>query len=321
MSGPNRIGGAPPSWVTFPSEDPVTTPAPPSAPRSSVWSDVSTYALNTARGYGTGALNLVLGTASLVNRGVNAGLSLTPIDYRFQTDLEIAPRSRAESDAQRAVEIASLATGAAGLVRSAPAIARRLDGAVEVFRRPPRTLPEVPRGPIAAPPEPLRLPPRGSLPARGELVGEGETARTFLGADGNTVIKEMRSQIHGIPLTEAERTAMAERTVEQHRILRERGFPVPESWVPAEQPGTVVQARAQGLRFEELSPEARRQAARNKIEMVAQAERDRSVAIDPGMNNFRFDREGRITEWFDPAIPYDTEATQRIGMELYLRRQ
>ncbi len=137
-------GGAPtPAVATVPSAVPATNAlpraptavsdlrasAPPSpsvgAPAAApgLLAGFGTWSLETGRGYATGAANLVLDAANLSNRGANALLSLTPIQYRFQQDMHIAPASATERYAQNAVQAASLLSGGAGLVRSAPELA------------------------------------------------------------------------------------------------------------------------------------------------------------------------------------------------------
>ncbi len=101
-------------------------PAPaPDRPRpsASLLSRLGTWTYETGKGYATGALNLVNDGANLTNMGANALLSLTPVRFRFRTDLHIAPSTDSERYAQNAVEVASVVTGGVGLVRSAPELA------------------------------------------------------------------------------------------------------------------------------------------------------------------------------------------------------
>ncbi|MBZ4396328.1 polymorphic toxin type 50 domain-containing protein [Myxococcus sp. AS-1-15] len=104
--------------------------APAEAPRASWAQRVGSWAADTARGYATGAANLVLDSASLVNAGVNRGLGAAGIDFRFRTDLAIQPRSQAEAAAQNAVSLSSMLLGGVGAARAtAGAIAPRVGGA------------------------------------------------------------------------------------------------------------------------------------------------------------------------------------------------
>ncbi|WP_426744840.1 polymorphic toxin type 50 domain-containing protein [Myxococcus faecalis] len=104
--------------------------APAEAPRASWAQRVGNWAADTARGYATGAANLVLDSASLVNAGVNRGLGAAGIDFRFRTDLAIQPRSQAEAAAQNAVSLSSMLLGGVGAARAAAgAIAPRVGGA------------------------------------------------------------------------------------------------------------------------------------------------------------------------------------------------
>ncbi len=101
----------------------------------SVLAAAAEYLGQTAKGYATGGLNTVLDTANLVNAGVNAGLAAVGSDFRFATDMGIDPTSDAERHAQNAVELAAIATGVAGIAKSAPAIARGLDDLGNLTRR------------------------------------------------------------------------------------------------------------------------------------------------------------------------------------------
>jgi hypothetical protein len=105
----------------------TTAPPPPTnAPAAgspSLLSQVGAWTYETGKGYATGALNLVNDAANLSNRGANALLSLTPIEYRFRTDMHIAAATPTEQYAQNAIEVASVFSGGVGLVRSAPEIA------------------------------------------------------------------------------------------------------------------------------------------------------------------------------------------------------
>lgn len=106
---------------------------PPAAPPGLLES-AATWAGQTAKGYATGAVNGVLDMANVVNMGVNAGLEAAGFETRLQTDMKLEPTSPAERAAQQAVEVAALATGVAGAVKSAPTLARALDGAVDLGR-------------------------------------------------------------------------------------------------------------------------------------------------------------------------------------------
>jgi hypothetical protein len=89
------------------------------APQPSFASRLGSWAADTAKGYATGAGNLVLDAANLTNMGVNAGLWAAGSSYRFRTDMHIQPGSPAEAAAQNAITAASVAVpflGEEGLV-------------------------------------------------------------------------------------------------------------------------------------------------------------------------------------------------------------
>lgn len=116
-------------------EDDATAPVEDEAPveEPSMLESVAGWAVETAKGYGTGAVNTVLDAANLVNSGVNLGLEAAGVDFRFDTNMGIAPTSEAERHAQNAVAVASVVTGVAGLAKSAPAIAKGIDAGVDLI--------------------------------------------------------------------------------------------------------------------------------------------------------------------------------------------
>ena len=169
--------------------------------------------------------------------------------------------------------------------------------------------------------------PVGSMPSRGEHVGRGNFSEVYLSSDGSMVIKEMRDRI-GHPGREMEVSPeeirlMAQRTVEQHEHLRQAGFPVPRSWVPASNPHVVVQQRAPGIPYDELSEDVRAHASGAADGLKSLAGQDRRVAIDHGhraTDNMVFDEHGNVTAWYDPAIPLDSQATHAISSRAWVQR-
>jgi hypothetical protein len=105
---------------------------PPESP--GLRESVGEWALDTAIGYGQGALNTVLGAAELVNSGVNAALDVAGIDYRFSTDMQIPAENETQQAAQNAILAAEVAAGGYGLARNAPAIAAAIDRSVDAGR-------------------------------------------------------------------------------------------------------------------------------------------------------------------------------------------
>lgn len=167
--------------------------------------------------------------------------------------------------------------------------------------------------------------PVGVMPSRGEHIGRGNFSEVYLSSDGTMVIKEIRSRI-GHPGREMEVSpeeirAMAQRTVEQHEYLRRAGFPVPKSWVPSSNPNVVVQQRAPGVRYEQLSEDVKGHARGSADGLKSLALQDRRVAIDRGANfqdNMAFDEHGNVTAWYDPAMPLDSDATRGISSRAYV---
>lgn len=94
----------------------------------------ATWTGQTLKGYATGAANTVLDAANLVNTGVNAGFGLAGLETRLRTDMKLEATSPAEKAAQDAIGIASMAAGVAGAAKSAPALARAMDEAVDLGR-------------------------------------------------------------------------------------------------------------------------------------------------------------------------------------------
>lgn len=100
------------------------TPAPaaPAAEQPSVTTQIG----QALKGYATGAVNFAVAPANAVNALTN--LAISPFtDYRFRTDLGIAPTSPMEASAQRGMENAltvgslALGVGALGTARTATA--------------------------------------------------------------------------------------------------------------------------------------------------------------------------------------------------------
>jgi hypothetical protein len=354
-------GGAPtPAVATVPSAVPATNAlpraptavsdlrasAPPSpsvgAPAAApgLLAGFGTWSLETGRGYATGAANLVLDAANLSNRGANALLSLTPIQYRFQQDMHIAPASATERYAQNAVQAASLLSGVYGVARSAPEIAAVSDSLAarageigdRLLRRGEKKKyydpPPPPRDPL--PPEtpsPGPRTPTGSAPIRGAHLDRGQFTDVFMCESGDCVMKFVHEDIGaGRPLTLQERSAIAARTVEQHAALRARGFPVPESWVSPDDPTVIVQRFSGGpesVPLDALPEPLRTPAARAAIDMRQLAKTDRRVSIDDGGlgSNFRFDpATGAVRAWIDPSIPLDTQELQPLQNAIWLQR-
>lgn len=107
---------------------PATTQA--AAEEPGVLEKVGDWVGQTAKGYATGAVNTVLDTASMINKPINAGLDAVGIPYQFPTGVRLNPTSPAERHAQNAVEVATIATGVAGALKSGPALARLTDDAI-----------------------------------------------------------------------------------------------------------------------------------------------------------------------------------------------
>lgn len=166
--------------------------------------------------------------------------------------------------------------------------------------------------------------PVGSLPARGSRVGQGSFTEVFLSTDGTMVIKRVKDRVgnpgQAVAVSRDEKIALARRTVEQHEILRQQGYPVPKSWVPASDPTTIVQQRAPGVPLEDLPSEVGQQARASASGLKREADR-LNVEIDADSHNIArnmvFDEFGNVNAWYDPGIPLDSDQTRQIGMRIW----
>lgn len=163
--------------------------------------------------------------------------------------------------------------------------------------------------------------PIGTLPGRGTRVGEGNFSDVFLSTDGTMVVKQIKPWI-GRPsspmaISRAEQSAIATRTVEQHDILRAQGYPVPKSWVPANDPTVIVQQRAPGVPLKDLPADVAAEARGAASGLKNNARRAHGVEIDVNADdiagNMVFDEFGNVTAWYDPGIPLDSDATRAIS--------
>lgn len=162
--------------------------------------------------------------------------------------------------------------------------------------------------------------PIGSLPPRGPKIGQGNFTDVYLSGDGTMVIKQMKDKIghpgREMPISRDEKIAIARRTVEQHDLLRQQGYPVPKSWVPAGDPTAIVQQRAPGVPIEDLPSDLAQQARASASGLKNEA-RSTRIEIDSDSRNIGgnmvFDEFGNVNAWYDPGIPLDSQATSGIG--------
>ncbi len=85
---------------------------------SSLFTSAAVGAGQISKGYATGAVNLVLGVANVLNKGVNvvAGRPL------LRTDMHLEPTSSLEASAQNAITLASMVVPMAGAARAASVV-------------------------------------------------------------------------------------------------------------------------------------------------------------------------------------------------------
>jgi hypothetical protein len=117
---------------------PDETPAAPATTQAAaapgVVEKVADWFGQTAKGYATGAVNTVLDTATMINKPINAGLDALGVPYQFPTGIRLEPTSPAEANAQNAIELATIASGVAGAVKSGPALAKLTEDAINAGR-------------------------------------------------------------------------------------------------------------------------------------------------------------------------------------------
>lgn len=134
-------------------------------------------------------------------------------------------------------------------------------------------------------------------------------SKVFLSDDGRHVIKKIKPKLGRVKVLDRRlRARLARRNVELMDVLRAEGAPIPRAAVPAGHPDVIVQEFvSRGAPFESLSLGARPRALAGVLAHVVRAMRaawrhgHRSALIDPNIGNFRFDRRGRVTAWFDPV--------------------
>jgi len=171
----------------------------------------------------------------------------------------------------------------------------------------------------------------GMTPARGEYLGSGQFSNAWLSRDGAMVVKEIQAELRIHPrnrteggpthvrLTDAERAELARETVRQINMLRDAGFPVPRAWVSRDNPFVVVQQRAPGVPRSELSPDVRAASALDYMHMRESGQSlSRSLRIDQETeaNNVRFNRDGSVAAWFDPAMPLNDRLSRIASLIL-----
>jgi len=128
---------------------------------------------------------------------------------------------------------------------------------------------------------------------------------------GNHVEKEIRTKLAGVlSISDDERTQIRDRVVRENEMLREAGYPVPQSWSIPKTIGRLGQAKATGLAFRELksrygnrSPTVTR-AKENYALMLRRARKQfPSLMLEPKLRNAIYNEQGEIVAWFDPTIP------------------
>lgn len=167
--------------------------------------------------------------------------------------------------------------------------------------------------------------PRRAVGAMPRFLGEGAFSQAFRTRDGKYVIKRLKPKLAGRSVTRDERAAMASRYVASIQILRRAGLPVSAARVAERHPHMIVQRFARrGIRFRELAVGARFRALASAIAISARAwyhlkrAGTRDVFVDPFPWNMRFDRSGRVVEWFDPVGPVSLARWVRLQIRSFV---
>jgi len=167
---------------------------------------------------------------------------------------------------------------------------------------------------------------------RGEKIGEGATSIVY--REGNNVRKVVKDEVAvdgGLgyaKITEAERDFLAKNNVEAGNQLHD-AMPgiVPRS--TSDKAGEIVQPFVGGLDKSQLKGDALKNANKQQKDAIAKAEEPLGltpgghgeypdngflVKVDPNSANFRFDKGGNVTSWFDPLaiVPPKSRTTRPL---------
>jgi hypothetical protein len=160
------------------------------------------------------------------------------------------------------------------------------------------------------------------------FIGEGSFALVY--REGDDAIKMIKRVVAGvedlpnggfrtvkIPLTNAERSLMSSLVVENTNIVADALSTVPRMHLV--RPGVMSQPFVEGLTFEQVRLVSVQSLDRAMAQMeAAQVRAARALGLDPQVrlgdfpngwkirvdhqrSNFRFDRDGNVTFWFDPV--------------------
>ncbi len=123
-------------------------------------------------------------------------------------------------------------------------------------------------------------------------IGEGATAR--VSTNGRIVKKEVKPQF----LHKVKDLRKSFALLRQDEML---AAAIPATRVLAD--GTIYQKMVHGLPLLQLNFESRVAANKNMWQLIERANaRGTPNGIDTALHNFRFDREGNVTGWFDPLL-------------------
>ncbi len=167
---------------------------------------------------------------------------------------------------------------------------------------------------------------------RGEKIGEGATSIVY--REGNNVRKVVKDEVAvdgGLgyaKITESERDFLAKNNVEVGNQLHD-AMPgiVPRS--TSDKAGEIVQPFVGGLDKSQLKGDALKNANQQQKDAIAKAEETLGltpgghgeypdngflVKVDPNSANFRFDKDGNVTSWFDPVaiVPPKSRTTRPL---------
>ncbi len=172
----------------------------------------------------------------------------------------------------------------------------------------------------------------GAAAKRGEKIGEGATSVVY--REGDNVRKVVKDEVAvdgGLgyaKITEAERDFLAKNSVEAGNQLHD-AMPgiVPRS--TSDKAGEIVQPFVGGMDKSQLKGDALKNANKQQKDAIAKAEETLGlkpgghgeypdngflVKVDPNSANFRFDKNGDITSWFDPVsiVPPKSRTTRPL---------
>ncbi|MBM3251472.1 MAG: radical SAM protein, partial [Candidatus Omnitrophica bacterium] len=144
-------------------------------------------------------------------------------------------------------------------------------------------------------------------------IGEGIFATVY--NRGDYVEKVVRRKLGGVlKISRAQRNKIRDRIVRENELLRQCGFPVPETWIIRGGAGRFGQAKARGLLYSQLPAADQFTAVGAYRRLLKQAEEKFSgITFESNRKNATYSQHGsQVVAWFDPTFPIDQDTWAKI---------